>query len=81
MIQFHITDDLTPEIQKRTVNTRHNCGIHVPNANLTSYQKDVYCAGMKLASDVPSNINILNHGIQVLMDNVLAPTSQKYAYY
>jgi hypothetical protein len=35
------------------------------NANLTTYQKGAYCAGMKLFIIFPSSIKSLNHDIKV----------------
>jgi hypothetical protein len=37
----------------------------MPNMNLTKYQKVVYCAGIKLFSDLPPTIKSLNHDIKV----------------
>lgn len=38
----------------------------VPDAELTSYQKDVYCAGPKLYSALPANVKVLNHDVKYL---------------
>lgn len=41
-----------------SINTRHKRDICLPIANPTSYQKDVYCAGTKQYSAVPSSMKI-----------------------
>jgi hypothetical protein len=48
-----------------SINTRHKHDLHMPNANLTSYQKDAYHAQTKLFSTLPSSIKSLNHYIKV----------------
>jgi hypothetical protein len=37
-------------------NTRNSSNFHVPNANLTKYQKGVYCKGIKLYNQLPTDI-------------------------
>jgi hypothetical protein len=39
-----------------SLNTGHKHDLHMPNANLTSYQKGACYAGIKLFSTLPSNI-------------------------
>jgi hypothetical protein len=43
--------------------SRHKHYLNIPNANLTSYQKGAYYAGIKLFNALPSNIKSLNHYI------------------
>jgi hypothetical protein len=48
------------------------------NANLTSYQKGAYYAGIKLFNTLPSSIKSLNHNIRVFkpaMKNYLSSRS------
>jgi hypothetical protein len=47
-----------------SINIRHKHDLHMPYANLTSYQKGAYYAGNKLFSTLPSNIRSLNHDIK-----------------
>ena len=42
----------------RCVNTRHKPSPHVPNTNLTNYQKGVYYAGTRLFNTILPNITI-----------------------
>lgn len=39
-----------------SVNRRHKNDLHMPNANLTSYQKVSYSAGIKLFGILPSSV-------------------------
>jgi hypothetical protein len=43
------------------INTRHKHDLHMPNANLTSYQISTYYAGTKLFGLLPYIINSLIH--------------------
>jgi hypothetical protein len=43
------------------INTRHKHDLHQPSANLTSYQKGAYYAGIKLFTTPPDSIKSLNH--------------------
>jgi hypothetical protein len=47
------------------INTRYKHDFHQPNANLTSYQKGAYYAGIKLFNNLPDSIKSLNHDIKV----------------
>jgi hypothetical protein len=47
------------------INTSHKHDLHQPSANLTSYQKGAYYAGIKLFTTLPGSIKSLNHGIKV----------------
>jgi hypothetical protein len=38
----------------------------VPDAELSSYQKDVYGTGPKLHSEVQANVKVLNHDVKYL---------------
>jgi hypothetical protein len=46
------------------VNTRHKHDLHMLNANLTSYQKGAYYAGIKSFNILPSSIKSLNSDIK-----------------
>lgn len=46
-------------------NTRHKSDLHMPNANLTSYQKGIYYVGIKLFNNLPPSIKSLNYNIKV----------------
>jgi hypothetical protein len=39
-----------------SISTRYRYNLHVPNTNLSKYQKEVYCSGIKLFNKVPPNI-------------------------
>jgi hypothetical protein len=45
--------------------TRLKYDLHIPNAKLTSCQKDAHCAGIKLFITLPCNIKSSYHGIKV----------------
>jgi hypothetical protein len=47
------------EMHGRNTGNKHD--FYVPNSDLTSYQKGVYYAGIKLLNAVPPNIKILKH--------------------
>jgi len=42
-----------------TINTRHKNNMHVPPANLTMYQKDVYYSGVRIFNHLPTTIQNL----------------------
>jgi hypothetical protein len=44
--------------------TRYRYNLHVPNTNLSKYQKGVYYSGIKLFSNLPLTIKSLNHNIK-----------------
>jgi hypothetical protein len=46
------------------ISTRYRYNLHVPNTNLSKYQKGVYYSGIKLFSNLPRAIKSLNHGIK-----------------
>jgi hypothetical protein len=48
-----------------STNTRHKHDLHMPNANLTTYQKGAFYAGIKLFNILPSNTKTLSHDIKV----------------
>jgi hypothetical protein len=66
-------------IYLQSINTRHKHDLHMPNANLTSYQKGIYYAGIKLFSTLPSSITSLSHDVKVfkpaLRDYLLSHSS------
>jgi hypothetical protein len=41
------------------INTRYRYNLHVPNTNLSKYQKGVYYTGIKLFSNLPPTIKSL----------------------
>jgi hypothetical protein len=47
------------------INTRYKHDLHQPSANLTSYHKGAYYAGIKLFSSLPDSIKSLNHDIKL----------------
>jgi hypothetical protein len=47
------------------LNTRRKFDLHMPNANLTNYQKGVYHTGIKLFNHLPPTIKSLNYDIKV----------------
>jgi hypothetical protein len=48
-----------------SINTRHKHDLHQPSANLTSYQKGAYYAGIKKFSTLPDSSKSLNNDIKV----------------
>lgn len=54
-------------------NTRHKHALPQPSADITSYQKDAYYAGLKLFSTLLNSIKSLNHDI-----NVFKPVLKDY---
>jgi hypothetical protein len=48
------------------ISTRYRYNLHVPNTNLSKYQKRVYYSGIKLFSNLPPTIKSLNHDIKNL---------------
>jgi hypothetical protein len=55
------------------LNTRRKYDLHMPNTNLTKYQKGVYYTGIKLFNNLPPTIKSLNHVIKVFK-----PASKDY---
>lgn len=54
------------EIQMYTVlNTRRKLDLHMPNVNLTKYQKGVYYTGIKLFNHLPPKIKSINYDIKI----------------
>jgi hypothetical protein len=57
------------KFQRNTVahnlNTRRKHDFHMPNTNLTKYQKGVYYTGIKLFNNLPPTIKSLNHDTKV----------------
>jgi hypothetical protein len=47
------------------LNTRHKYDLHMPNTDLTKYQKGVHYTGIKLFNNLPRTIKSLNHDIRV----------------
>jgi hypothetical protein len=58
--KFQINSDI------HSINTRHKHGFRMPNASLTSYQKDAYYAGIEVLNTHPSNFKSLNLDIKYL---------------
>jgi hypothetical protein len=48
----------------QTKSTRYRYNLHVPNTDLSKYQKGVYCSGIKLFSNLLPTIKRLNHNIK-----------------
>jgi hypothetical protein len=48
-----------------SISTRYRYNLHVPNSNLSKYQKGVYYSGIKLFNNLPSNVKNLSHNIKV----------------
>jgi hypothetical protein len=46
------------------IRTRYRYNLHVPNTNLSKYQKGVYYSGIKLFNNLPPSIKSLNHDIK-----------------
>jgi hypothetical protein len=46
------------------ISTRYRYNLHVPNTNLSKYQKGVYYSGIKLFNNLPPTIKSLNHDIK-----------------
>jgi hypothetical protein len=49
-----------------SINTRHKHDLCQPSANLTSYQKGAYYAGIKKFNTLPNSIKSLNNDIKVI---------------
>jgi hypothetical protein len=67
-MQIHVVENLD-NFQRNTdvhnLNTRRKYDLHMPNMNLTCYQKGVYYTGIKLFNNLPPTIKNLNHDIKV----------------
>jgi hypothetical protein len=48
-----------------SISIRYRYNLHVPNTNLSKYQKGVYYSGIKLFSKLPPYIKSLNHDIKI----------------
>jgi hypothetical protein len=46
------------------ISTRYTYNLHVPNTNLSKYQKGIYYPGIKLFNNLPPTIKSLNHDIK-----------------
>jgi hypothetical protein len=46
------------------ISTRYRHNLHVPNTNLSKYQKEVYYFGIKLFNNLPPTIKSMNHNIK-----------------
>jgi hypothetical protein len=46
------------------ISTRYRYNRHVPNINISKYQKGVYYSGIKLFNNIPPTIKSLNHDIK-----------------
>jgi hypothetical protein len=47
-----------------SISTRYRYNLHVPNSNLSKYQKGVYYSGIKLFKNLPTNVKNLSHNIK-----------------
>jgi hypothetical protein len=45
--------------------TRYRYNIHVPNSNLSKYQKGVYYSGIKIFNNLPPNVKNLSHNVKM----------------
>jgi hypothetical protein len=48
-----------------SISTRHRYNPHVPNSNLSKYQKEVYYSGIKIFNNLPPNVKKLSHNIKM----------------
>jgi hypothetical protein len=48
------------------LNRRVKYDLHMPNSNLTKYQKWVYCSGIRSFSNLPTTIKNINHNVKIL---------------
>jgi hypothetical protein len=67
-LQSFIVDNmekLQTNFDIHNINTRHRHDLHQSSANVTSYHKDAYNAGIKLFSAFSDNIKSLNHNIKL----------------
>jgi hypothetical protein len=48
-----------------SISTRYRYNLHVPNSNLSKYQKGVYYYGIKLFNNIPPNVKNLSHNIKM----------------
>jgi hypothetical protein len=55
------TQLFTMNREVHSYNTRNNTDFHLPNVNLTKYQKGVYYMGIKLYNHLPTDIKNLVH--------------------
>jgi hypothetical protein len=62
-----------------SVSTRCRYNLHVPNTNLSKYQKGVYYTGIQLFNNLPHTIRSLNHDIKKLKP-VLKEYFLSYSY-
>jgi hypothetical protein len=46
------------------ISKRYTYNLHVPNTNLSKYQKGVYYAGIKLFNNLPPSIRSLSHNMK-----------------
>jgi hypothetical protein len=67
--KFQINSDI------HNISTRYRYNLHVPNTNLSKYQKGVYYTGIKLFNNLPPTIKSLNDDIQ---GNKFKPAQKGY---
>jgi hypothetical protein len=48
-----------------SISTRYRYNFHVPNSNLSKYQKGVYYSGIKIFNNFPPNVKNLSHNIKM----------------
>jgi hypothetical protein len=56
---FHANSDI------HNISTRYRYNLHVPNTDLSKYQKGVYYSGVKLFSKLPHYIKSLNNDLKI----------------
>jgi hypothetical protein len=68
-------DKFQRNTEEHNLNTRCKYDLHMPNTNLTKYQKGVYYTGIKLFNNLPPTIKSLNRDIKAfkpaLKDHIL----------
>jgi hypothetical protein len=62
------------------INTWHKHDLHQLSANLTSYKKGAYYAGIKLFNNLPDSIKSLNHDTKVFQTALLEDYFLSHSY-
>jgi hypothetical protein len=68
-VLIHIINNrhmFTTNQEVHNINTRYNHKFHVPNYNLTTFQKGMYYTGIKLFNHFPSSIRSLSNDTKLL---------------
>jgi hypothetical protein len=48
-----------------SISTRYRYNLHVPNSNLSKYQKGVYYSGIKIFNNLPPDVKNLSHNVKM----------------